>query len=75
MIAPGPSGIRVRVRHVRRAGACAAGLRAWFAAHGREVYQQFRDEGLPVEWVEAQDDAFAARAAQAARQEADNDGQ
>lgn len=70
MIPIGDSGLLVTMRHVRRAGLCASGVRGWFARHDAAVYEQFRSEGLPVEWLEALDDAFAAQVAAAARQEA-----
>lgn len=77
MIEPGPSGIRVTMRHVRASGLCASGtplvgLRAWFSRFDPEVFVQFRREGLPIEWVESLNDAFANRIAEAARKEAEN---
>jgi hypothetical protein len=69
------TGIRVTMEHARAAklaGAgvtCASGIRAWCERHGIDLHQ-VAAEGLPVEQVEAIDDAFAQRAAALARAEA-----
>jgi hypothetical protein len=61
--------IRVHMRHVRKAGLCSRGLRAWAAANGFQV-APFLSEGLPVETVEATGDGFALKVAKIAREEA-----
>lgn len=67
--------VRVTIAHARRAqisGAgvlCAPGIRAWFHRHSLDL-RAFLREGLPVEQLEALDDAFAQRAAAIAREEA-----
>jgi hypothetical protein len=69
------SGIRVTLQHARAAklaGAgvtCAPGIRIWCQRHGVDLHQ-LAGEGLPVEQVEAIDDAYAQRAAALARAEA-----
>lgn len=68
--------ILVTMRHARMARldgkpvTCAPGIRAWCDQHGVDLYR-FAHEGMPVEQVEAIDDAFAQRAAALARAEAD----
>lgn len=69
-----PSGIVATMRHVRRAGLCSTGVVAWYAQHDRERLRTFCREGLPVEWFEAQGDAFAAKVAAIARSEANANG-
>lgn len=72
----------VRMRHARAARldgkpiTCAAGIRAWCDLHGVDLHKLAHD-GLPVEQVEAIDDAFAQRAAALARAEVEGaqDGQ
>lgn len=67
--------IKVTIAHARRAQIagtgvlCAPGIRAWFERHGLDL-RTFLREGLPVEQLEALDDAFAQRAAAIAREEA-----
>lgn len=67
--------LRVHMRHARAARldgkgvTCAAGIRAWCARNGVDL-RALADEGLPIEQVEAIDDAFAQRAAALAREEA-----
>jgi hypothetical protein len=69
------SGIRVTIEHARAAklaGAgvtCAPGIRIWCQRHGVDLHR-LTSEGLPVEQVEAIDDAYAQRAAALARTEA-----
>ena len=67
-----PSGIRVTMRHARMAGLCATGTRAWAARFDRERLRTFCREGLPVEWFESLNDAFADRLATIARTEVAN---
>jgi hypothetical protein len=68
--------IRVYMRHARMARldgkpvTCAPGIRAWCDRHGVDLHT-LAHEGLPVEQVEAIDDAFAQRAAALARAEAE----
>lgn len=67
--------IMATMRHARAAsidGAgvlCADGIRGWCARHGIDL-RQFVRYGMPVEQLERIDDAFAARVAALARQEA-----
>lgn len=71
-----PAEIRVFIRHARAARldgkpvACAPGVRAWCARHRVDLHQ-LAGEGLPLAQVEAIPDAFAQRAAAAARAEAE----
>ena len=68
--------VRVYMRHARAARldgkpvACAPGVRAWCALHGIDL-RKLADEGLPIAQIEAIPDAFAKRAAAAARAEAE----
>lgn len=68
--------LRVTMQHARAARldgkpvACAPSIRAWCALHGVDLHQLAR-EGLPIAEVEAINDAFAQRAAQLAREEAE----
>jgi hypothetical protein len=72
------SGVIVTMKHVRavRLGgqtvSCAPGIRAWCDRHGIDL-RQFTAHGLPVEQVEAIDDAYAQRAAALARAQAAGD--
>lgn len=74
--------IMVHMRHARAARldgkpvTCAPGIRAWCDLHGVDLHK-LAVEGLPVEQIEAIDDAFAQRAAALARAEAEgaDDGQ
>lgn len=69
--------IMVHMRHARAARldgkpvTCAPGIRAWCERHGVDL-RKLAEEGLPVEQIEAIDDAFAQRAAQLARAEAEH---
>lgn len=68
--------IRVYMKHARAARldgkpvTCAPGIRAWCDRHGVDL-RKLAEEGLPIEQVEAIDDAFAQRAASLARAEAE----
>jgi hypothetical protein len=64
------SGLMVRMRHVRQAGLCASGLRTWCAHFDRATLRTFCRDGLPIEWVESLDDAYAQQLAAIARAEA-----
>jgi hypothetical protein len=66
------SGIVVTMRHVRAAGLCGPGVRAWFSQHDRALLRTFCRSGLPVETIEAQGDAFAMKVSAIARQEAEH---
>lgn len=71
--------ILVTMRHARMARldgqpiTCAPGIRAWCERHGVDL-RKFAEQGLPIEQVEAIDDAFAQRAAALARAEAEGTG-
>ena len=67
------SGIQVHIRHIRApapvgANLCVRGARAWFEQYGLD-FRSFLEEGLPVEVLEATQDAFAMRVCAAARAE------
>lgn len=68
-------GLRVYLRHARAARVdgkpvtCAPGIRAWCVLHGVDL-RALATEGLPIEQIDAIDDAFAQRAAALAREEA-----
>jgi hypothetical protein len=58
----------VTVRHIRAAGLCASGARAWFARYGLD-WNTFLSPGLPAPVIEATGDALALRVAAIAREE------
>lgn len=58
----------ITMAHIRRAGYCAAGARAWFAAKGLD-WSAFLRHGVAVEVFEATGDAMAIRVARIARAE------
>lgn len=60
--------ITVRVEHIRNAGVCMRGARKWFELRGLS-WSEFLSNGMPIDQVEALDDAFANRVAAAAREE------
>ena len=64
------SGIIASMRHVRAGKLCANGMRGWFSYYDRAQLRTFCRVGLPVEWLEAQGDAFALQVAAIARAEA-----
>lgn len=64
--------IIVKIHHLRAAGLCASGGRAWFASYGLS-WQTFLDEGYPVEVIEATGDAFGLQVAVIAREEAEHE--
>ncbi len=51
---------RITIDHVRKAGLCARGIRAWASRHGLD-YMDFLRHGILVSQVEAINDAFARR--------------
>lgn len=64
--------VMVTMRHVRAAGLCSRGTRAWFARHGFS-WPVFLDIGYPDDVLAATGDPLAMRAVAVARREA-NDG-
>lgn len=60
------SGVIVRVKHVRAAGMCMKGMRAWFEHHKLPL-ATFREIGLPVEVIEGTGDAMALTVGRVAR--------
>jgi hypothetical protein len=62
----------VRVRHIRQAGYCASGTRAWFERHGLN-YMEFLKNGLPAEAILARDDHLGNEVVRMARIERDNE--
>lgn len=65
--------IRVHMRHLRTVGMCNREPRIFCRRQGWS-WQQFLDEGLPVEWFYATGDPMAIKVADAAVREA-TDGQ
>ena len=61
--------ITVKVHHVRAVGLCGSGVRAWFREHNVD-YNEFLENGLPIEQVEALNDGFAEQVCAVARKEA-----
>lgn len=57
----------VHMRHLRAAGYCASGARAWFARHQIEL-RRLR-EGIPASELEATGDAMAHVVCKIAREE------
>jgi hypothetical protein len=60
---------RCYVRHVRAAGLCSRGSRAWCAHNGVD-WSDFLANGIPASVLEAKRDAIVARVAKLAREEA-----
>lgn len=58
----------VKLHHVRAAGLCASGLRAWAHAHAFDI-RRLR-QGVPASEIEAMHDALADRVVACARREA-----
>lgn len=46
------------MEHIRAAGLCARGARAWFARHGLD-WSEFIARGIPAERLEATGDHYA----------------
>lgn len=68
MTEPEAPPILAHMRHIREAGLCSSGMRAWFALHGFDVLDFIR-HGIPVERLEATGDHFALKVAALARAE------
>lgn len=62
------SGARLRMKHIRQAGLCADGVKAWAAQHGFSL-RTLTHEGYPVEVIEATGDKFALDVCKIARDE------
>ena len=56
----------VRIEHVKKAGMCTRGARAWFAHQGLD-YQEFLFNGMPASVIEATGDAMGVQVARIAR--------
>lgn len=59
----------VTVNHIRQAKLCSRGARQWFELH-KLNWNEFITKGLPIETLEALDDALAKRVCQCCRDEA-----
>ena len=62
------SDLIVTITHVRAAGLCVNGSRAWFARHGLD-FRAFLRDGLDAETLLATGDAMALRVVEYARQQ------
>lgn len=62
------TGLRVHIRHVRKAGRCVEGARAWFEAQGWS-WRDFAKNGRPIEDFDATGDPLAIEVADIARAE------
>jgi hypothetical protein len=62
---------RVTMRHMRQAGYCSRGCRAFFARHGLD-WTGFLKGGIEAGALEATGDAMAVNVAGIARREADD---
>ncbi len=60
------SGVKVTMLHVRQAGMCSRGARAFFERHGLD-WTKFLKEGLDAEIIEATEDAMAIKVAEVAK--------
>ena len=58
----------VHIRHIRATRLCTKGARAWFEQHGLS-WDDFLDNGITFERLEALDDALANRVMATARKE------
>jgi hypothetical protein len=67
---PEVTSVRVHMRHVRMAKICARGAREWYKAHDLD-WNDFLDNGVPAEVLEATGDPIVQRAVDAARAEHD----
>lgn len=61
--------IRLHIRHIRQAGYCASGARAWAKRHNIN-YTEFLQNGIDVEVFEQIGDHFAMHVCHLAREEA-----
>ncbi|WP_454258620.1 hypothetical protein [Pseudoxanthomonas mexicana] len=59
----------ITIAHVRAAGLCVNGSRAWFARHGLD-FRAFLRDGLDAETLLATGDAMAQRVVDCARERA-----
>lgn len=62
------SALIVTIAHVRAAGLCVNGSRAWFVRHGLD-FRAFLRDGLDVDTLLATGDAMALRVVNCARQQ------
>lgn len=62
----------VRVRHIRQAGYCASGTRAWFERHGLN-YMDFLKNGIAAEQITALDDHLGNEVVRMARIESEQE--
>lgn len=62
--------IIVTIVHVRDAGLCSRGARAWFARHNLD-FRDFLTKGLPISQIDALNDALGNKVAAAARDDAE----
>ncbi len=60
------SGVKVTMLHVRHAGMCSRGARAFFERHGLD-WTKFLKDGLDAEIIEATEDAMALQVVEVAR--------
>jgi len=65
------SDLIVTIAHVRAAGLCVNGSRAWFARHGLD-FRAFLREGLDAQTLLATGDAMAQRVVDCARHQRDS---
>lgn len=63
--------IIVRFEHIRAAGLCASGARAWFARH-HFSWSEFLENGKSAEELEATGDELAFRVTAVARKEVED---
>lgn len=61
--------VTICMRHVRGAGMCSRGTRAFFERHGLD-YGEFLQNGLPVEAFDGIDDAMLQQVVEVAMREA-----
>lgn len=61
--------ILLKITHIRKAGYCVRGARAWAKRHNID-FTYFLQNGLPVEQFEATGDPFALASCKVAREEA-----
>ncbi len=58
--------VKVKMRHVREAGMCGRGVRAFLAAHDLS-WREFTDTGLDSDALEATGDAMAIEVCRVAK--------